>query len=94
MAVEHATGDFLTQPGAGPAAVRGGALRVAGYFGGVVLGVGSSALLFRELGVVDTGRYVTILSFVTIVDGLADCRCARAPRAGSSCATCWAPGGR
>ena len=72
MAVEHATGDFLTQPGAGPAAVRGGALRVAGYFGGVVLGVGSSALLFRELGVVDTGRYVTILSFVTIVGGLAD----------------------
>jgi O-antigen/teichoic acid export membrane protein len=57
---------------AGPAAIRGGALRVAGYVVGSVLAAGSAALLFRHLGVVDTGRYVTAISIVAIVGGLSD----------------------
>jgi O-antigen/teichoic acid export membrane protein len=65
-------GDLLDTPAAGPAAIRGGVLRIAGYVAGLVLSVGSAALLFRHLGVDDTGRYVTVLSLVTIAGGLTD----------------------
>jgi O-antigen/teichoic acid export membrane protein len=64
--------DVLDTPLAGPAAVRGGAVRAVGYLIGVVLSVGSAALLFRHLGVDDAGRYVTALSLVTIAGGLSD----------------------
>ena len=64
--------DLLGTPQAGPAAIRGGALRVAGYAAGVLLSVGSAALLFRHLGVVDGGRYVTVLALVATVQGLTD----------------------
>lgn len=64
--------DLLDTPLAGPAAIRGGALRAVGYLVGVVLSVGSAALLFRHLGVADSGRYVTVLSLVTIAGGLSD----------------------
>jgi len=37
-----------------------------------VLAAGSAALLFRHLGVADTGRYVTALSIVAVVGGLSD----------------------
>ena len=39
---------------------------------GVLLSVGSAALLFRHLGVADGGRYVTVLALVSIVAGLTD----------------------
>src|SRR3954471_16981187 len=65
-------GDLLDTPLAGPAAIQGGALRVGGYVLGVLLSVGSAALLFRHLGVDDAGRYVTALSLVTIAGGLSD----------------------
>lgn len=64
--------DLLDTPQAGPAAVRGGAMRVVGYVAGVALSVGSSALLFRHLGVVDSGRYVTVLALIAIVLGVTD----------------------
>ena len=64
--------DLLATPQAGPAAIRGGVLRVAGYAAGVLLSVGSAALLFRHLGVVDGGRYVTVLALVATVQGLTD----------------------
>jgi O-antigen/teichoic acid export membrane protein len=64
--------DVLDTPLAGPAAVRGGAVRAVGYLIGVVLSVGSAALLFRHLGVDDAGRYVTALSLVTIAGGVSD----------------------
>ena len=64
--------DLLATPLAGPAAIRGGALRLAGYGAGVVLSVGSAALLFRHLGVADGGRYVTVLALVATVQGLTD----------------------
>jgi O-antigen/teichoic acid export membrane protein len=69
---DAAEADLLATPLAGPAAIRGGALRVAGYVAGVVLSVGSAALLFRHLGVEDGGRYVTVLALVATVQGLTD----------------------
>lgn len=64
--------DVLSTPAAGPAAVRGGALRVGGYILGALASAGSAALLFRHLGVVETGRYVTAMSLVAIVAALSD----------------------
>jgi O-antigen/teichoic acid export membrane protein len=64
--------DLLDTPLAGPAAIRGGVVRAVGYVVGVLLSVGSAALLFRHLGVADSGRYVTVLSLVTIAGGLSD----------------------
>jgi O-antigen/teichoic acid export membrane protein len=64
--------DILDTPQAGPAAIRGGVLRVIGYGASIVLSVGSAALLFRHLGVVDGGRYVTVTSLALIAGGLVD----------------------
>jgi O-antigen/teichoic acid export membrane protein len=64
--------DLLSTPQAGPAAVRGGGIRVASFFIGTLASALSAALLFRHLGVGDTGRYVTILSLVAIVSGFSD----------------------
>lgn len=65
-------GDLLDTPDAGPAAIRGGVVRMVGYGAGVVLSIGSAALLFRHLGVEDGGRYVTVLALISIVAGLTD----------------------
>ncbi len=64
--------DVLATSAAGPAAVRGGAMRVGGYFAGTLVSVLAAALLFRHLGVRDTGRYVTALSLVAIVAAVSD----------------------
>jgi O-antigen/teichoic acid export membrane protein len=64
--------DLLATPAAGPAAVRGGALRVGGYLAGMLVNAASAALLFRHLGRVETGRYVLALSLVAIIAALSD----------------------
>lgn len=64
--------DLLDTPEAGPAAIRGSALRGAGYVVGVVLSIISVPLLIRHLGVAEYGRYVTVVSLVTIVQGVTD----------------------
>jgi O-antigen/teichoic acid export membrane protein len=64
--------DILDTPEAGPRVIRGSVLRVGGYVLGVLFGVASSALMFRHLGVVDTGRYVTVLALIAIVGGVSD----------------------
>jgi O-antigen/teichoic acid export membrane protein len=64
--------DLLDTPGAGVAAIRGGAYRILGYVIGVAVSVLSSALLLRHLGVVATGGYVTVLSLVTLAGGVTD----------------------
>jgi len=64
--------DILDTTHAGPAAIRGGVLRVAGYGAGILLTTVSAALLFRHLGVADGGRYVTVMAIVTIASGLVD----------------------
>jgi O-antigen/teichoic acid export membrane protein len=64
--------DLLDSEQAGSAAIRGGSMRVGGYGVAILLSVLSSALLFRHLGVVDSGRYVTIISLVTLAGGITD----------------------
>jgi PST family polysaccharide transporter len=65
-------GDVLSSSDAGPSAVRGGLFRVGGYVMGALLGAVSASLLFRHLGPVDTGRYVTAISLVAMVGALSD----------------------
>ena len=75
MASEQAgTGaaDLLDSARAGPAAIRGSTWRIAGYLIGLVVGVVSSALMFRHLGLRDTGRYGVATNLIAIVAGLAD----------------------
>lgn len=64
--------DLLDTPDAGVAAIRGGAVRIAGYVAGVAVSVVSSALLLRHLGVVAVGQYVTVLSLVTLAGGVTE----------------------
>lgn len=64
--------DILDTPQAGPAAIRGSALRTAGYAAGVLLSLASAPLLIRHLGVADFGRYVTIVSLVSLVGGFTE----------------------
>jgi O-antigen/teichoic acid export membrane protein len=72
VTVSGTEADLLATPAAGPAAVRGGAVRVGGYLIGALLSAGSAALLFRHLGVDRTGRYVSVLALVAIVGGVSD----------------------
>jgi O-antigen/teichoic acid export membrane protein len=57
---------------AGGKVIRGSMLRTAGYVAGVLLSVGSAAVMIRHLGVVDWGRYVTVVSLMTIVSGIGE----------------------
>jgi O-antigen/teichoic acid export membrane protein len=66
------SGDILATSQAGPAAIRGGVLRVASYVLGTLLSVVSAALLFRHLGVVDTGRYVTVITLLSMIQALTE----------------------
>jgi O-antigen/teichoic acid export membrane protein len=65
-------GDVLDTPAAGPLVIRGGVLRVVGYVLGIALSVASVAILIRHLGATDYGRYVTVVSLVTVVGTLAE----------------------
>lgn len=65
-------GDLLDSAAAGPAAIRGSAVRAAGYLIGALLSLGSAALLFRHLGVADGGRYVTVQSVAMLAAGITD----------------------
>jgi len=69
---EQNPADLLSTTAAGPAAVRGGGMRGIGFLVGALASAASAALLFRHLGVIDTGRYVAILSLVAIVSGFSD----------------------
>lgn len=64
--------DLLDTTDAGPAALRGGALRGAGYAFGLLLSLVSAPLLIRHLGQADFGRYVAVLSVVTVVAGFTE----------------------
>lgn len=64
--------DLLDTPHAGPAAIRGSLLRAAGYVAGILISIVSISLLIRHLGVADFGRYVTVTSLITIVQGVTD----------------------
>jgi O-antigen/teichoic acid export membrane protein len=64
--------DVLATPAAGPAALRGSALRSASYFVGIALSLASAPLLVRHLGVVEFGRYVTVVSLMNLVAGVTE----------------------
>jgi O-antigen/teichoic acid export membrane protein len=64
--------DLLDTPAAGPAAIRGTAIRFVGYGISVLVGLAAMALLFRHLGVEDGGRYVTIVALVGLFGGVTD----------------------
>jgi O-antigen/teichoic acid export membrane protein len=64
--------DPLDTSAAGPAAVRGGMLRVGGYVASIGLSVAASALLFRHLGLVRSGEYGQALALAAIAGGLSD----------------------
>lgn len=68
----EADGGVLSGPDIASRVVRGGALRAMGF--GVVnlLGILSSVVLLRHLGVSDFGRYGTVIALVAIASGLAD----------------------
>lgn len=72
MALEPGPEDLLSSTEAGNAAIRGGALRVASFLTGSMIAIVSGALLFRHLGVTETGRYTTALSLAALVAGLTD----------------------
>jgi O-antigen/teichoic acid export membrane protein len=64
--------DLLDTDRAGPFAIRGGAIRAAAFALMVLISVGSSALLFRHLGVIATGDYNKVVSLVTLCGGFTD----------------------
>ena len=64
--------DLLDTSAAGPTAIRGSLLRTGGYVASAVVGLVSVSLVIRELGVVDFGHYVTVLSLVTLAATLSD----------------------
>jgi O-antigen/teichoic acid export membrane protein len=70
--IERTETDVLDTPAAGGLVIRGGVLRLAGYAAGVGLSVAAAAVLIRELGATDYGRYVTVISLVTVVGALAE----------------------
>jgi len=62
----------LDTPEAGPRVIRGIGVRAGGYAVGVLLGIVSAAVALRYLGVVDSGRLITVLALVAIVGGISD----------------------
>ena len=64
--------DILDADSAGALALRGGALRVAGYLGGSLAGLGAAALLYRHLGLHGVGKYGLILALIGIIAGISE----------------------
>src|ERR1700704_2274262 len=53
-------------------AIRGGAIRVVGYAGGILVSLGSATILVRHLGISSFGRYVTVTSLAGLVGGITE----------------------
>jgi O-antigen/teichoic acid export membrane protein len=64
--------EILDTGEAGMKLISGGALRVAGYVAGVLVGLVSTPLMVRHLGVADFGHFITVSSLIFIVGGLTD----------------------
>jgi O-antigen/teichoic acid export membrane protein len=70
MAVSSDHGALPTDPTG--AAIRGGAIRAVGYAAGVLVSLGSAAILIRHLGISSFGRYVTVTSLIAVVAGVSE----------------------
>src|SRR3954471_12151452 len=66
---EGVDGSALDAPESGQAALRGGAVRSAGYVLGLLLSLVAAPLLIRHLGVVDFGRYTTVVTLAILIGG-------------------------
>ncbi|MGA9635007.1 MAG: flippase [Solirubrobacterales bacterium] len=66
------TPDILDTPDAGPAAIRGSALRTGGYVISLALSLISVPFMVRHLGPVDYGYFVTVTSIVFIIAGVTE----------------------
>ena len=64
--------DLLDTTEAGPAAIRGGALRGLGYGLGLLLSAGTVPFVVRHLGLVEFGHFVLVSSLMTLVGGLTE----------------------
>src|SRR5690242_1647513 len=64
--------DILTSPEAGGHVIRGSFLRIGANVAGVIVGLGTAALLLRHLGVAESGRYVTVMSLVAIAGSVSE----------------------
>jgi O-antigen/teichoic acid export membrane protein len=64
--------DVLGSTDAGGLAIRGGMVRIGGYFGAIALALVAIPLLTRHLGVDDFGRYITVLSIIAIAGLISD----------------------
>jgi O-antigen/teichoic acid export membrane protein len=64
--------DVLEAGEAGGKVIRGGAARTVAYVGGILVGLASTPLMVRHLGVDDFGRFVTVGSLIFIVTGLTE----------------------
>ncbi len=72
LAAEAPSEDVLSTSAAGPAALRGSAMRLGAFIAASLASVLSASLLFRHLGVSATGEYVTALTLTAIVAALSD----------------------
>jgi O-antigen/teichoic acid export membrane protein len=70
--IEDPDVDVLDSSAAAPRSIRGGVVRTAGYVGGLALAIISAPLIIRHLGIADYGRYVTVLSVVTVATGVTE----------------------
>ncbi|MCW3028847.1 MAG: oligosaccharide flippase family protein [Solirubrobacterales bacterium] len=59
-------------PGNSELAIRGGANRVVGYALGVLVSLGTAAVLVRHLGVPNFGRFVTVTALIALVGGVTE----------------------
>ena len=64
--------DILDTSRAGPSVIRGSLLRLISQVASMLVTVVSSAIVIRHLGVVNTGRYVTVTALVVIVASISD----------------------
>lgn len=64
--------DVLDSGEAGGQAIRMSGLRAVGYVLGALLTLAWLPFLFRHLGVVDFGRYVTVVALIALVGGITD----------------------
>ncbi|MFL5824248.1 MAG: polysaccharide biosynthesis C-terminal domain-containing protein [Solirubrobacteraceae bacterium] len=64
--------DILRTPEAGGRVIRGSVWRLIGNLAGIALGVVTAGMLLHHLGVANSGRYVTVLSLVSISSAVAD----------------------
>jgi len=67
-----ATASTEVSPDAGAIALRGGAIRVAGYVAGVLISLAAATILVRHLGIPGFGRYVTVMSLIALVGGVTE----------------------